>query len=150
MEAQLTCESKRTYLGEGTEGNRKAHLQGCDLLKAVGVPLLELLVLAGAEEEVGLGHKLQAHDAVVVGKHGAVAVAKVQAPDLDVAVGGPRDDQRAVLRGPRQEKGHRKGLMSQSDCDSIYLLIHQVATESLDSAASKTRAPSNQRSKQAS
>lgn len=52
---------------------------------------------------------------VIVGKHGAVTVAKVQTPDLHVPVGGAGGDEGAVLvegsGGPavRANRPHRKG-----------------------------------------
>lgn len=41
----------------------EGHLQRLDVLKLVGVPLLDLPVLPRREEEVSLGDKLEGHDA---------------------------------------------------------------------------------------
>lgn len=78
------------------------------MLKLVGVPLFDLLVLPRREEKMSLGDKLEEHDTagrerkvraggsearlrcwdspVVVSEHGAVTVAEVQTPDLHVPV----------------------------------------------------------------
>lgn len=48
-------------LGEG-EGGWEAHLQRLDVLKLVGVPLFDLLVLPSGEEKVSFGDKLEEHD----------------------------------------------------------------------------------------
>lgn len=48
------------YQGYGEE----RHLQRLDVLKLVGVPLFDLLVLPRCEEQMSLGKKLEEHDAV--------------------------------------------------------------------------------------
>lgn len=88
------------------------------MLKLVGVPLFDLLVLPRREEEMSLGDKLEEHDTaegrgevtgevaagdsvavvecwelpVVMSEHGAVTVAKVQTPDLHISVSGAGGD----------------------------------------------------------
>ena len=52
--------------------------------------------LTGCEEVVCVGHKGHRHDAVGMGKEGAVAVSKVEAPNLNVLVGGPGHQQGRV------------------------------------------------------
>lgn len=49
----------------------------------IGVPVFNNPVLAGAEEVMRAGLEAQAGHAVLVRVQGAVAVAEVQAPDLD-------------------------------------------------------------------
>lgn len=48
------------YQGHGEE----RHLQRLDVLKLVGVPLFDLLILPRCEEQMSLGNKLEEHDAV--------------------------------------------------------------------------------------
>lgn len=43
---------------------REGHLQRLDVLKLVSVPLLDLSVLSGGEEQMGFRDKLKKHDTV--------------------------------------------------------------------------------------
>ena len=81
------------------------YVQGDNALEFVGVPLLELAVLADAEEVVRLGHELHGHDALLVGVERSVTVAEVHAPDLDVAVGRAGHDEPVVERDVHAEDG---------------------------------------------
>ena len=52
--------------------------------------------LTSSKDVVGVVNEGHLHDRVGMGKQTAVAVPKVQPPDLDVLVGGPTDQEGAV------------------------------------------------------
>lgn len=67
-----------------------------DVLELVAVPVLDEAVFPRGEEVVRVALKGDVHDAVLVREEALVAVAKVEAPDLDVLVGRARRNQLAV------------------------------------------------------
>ena len=71
--------------------NNKKKLLKKKLSKILGL-LSENTVFGAGEEEMSVGDKVQAHDVVLVGEDGAMTVAEVQSPDLDVAIGTCRNN----------------------------------------------------------
>eukprot|EP00965_Chrysotila_dentata_P002357 76949-Pleurochrysis_carterae.AAC.1 len=65
------------------------------VLEGVGVPEFDELVLAGRHKVVRAADEADCRDRLGVRVEGAVAVAEVEAPDLDRLVRAPRDEQRA-------------------------------------------------------
>jgi hypothetical protein len=53
-------------------------LESDHVFKIVSVPLFQLAVFTGREEEMRARNKLQSHDRVLVSEDGTVAVTKVQ------------------------------------------------------------------------
>ncbi|TYZ65726.1 hypothetical protein PybrP1_006274 [[Pythium] brassicae (nom. inval.)] len=98
-----------------------------DALKVVAVPVRDALVLRGREEVVRLLHKAYAHDAVLVRKDRLVAVAKVEAPELDVLVRRRGHDHRVVRRNVHR---HDRELVPVE----AYKELERVVVEDLDRA----------------
>ena len=55
-------------------------------MKIVGVPLLDLSILATGEDHVGIVDKPQPSQRIIVSKDGLVTVAKVQSPNFHISV----------------------------------------------------------------
>lgn len=71
----------------------------------VAVPILDHPVLPNAPEQMTAPLKRNLHDRLVVREERAVAVSEIEAPDLDVLVGGAGDDQFRVGRDVEREDG---------------------------------------------
>ena len=84
---------------------RVVALQREQRLELIGVPVLDEAVLSGAEKVVGLWHKRNRRDAVLVGKHRPVTVAEIETPDPNVLVRTARRQKLRVRRHVVAERG---------------------------------------------
>lgn len=75
--------------------------------------------LTSSEEVVGALHKSDLHDRVSMGKEAAVAVPKVQAPDLDVLVSGAADQESAVRGDVHAQHRQLVAVQGQEELEAI-------------------------------
>mmetsp|Transcript_18892 Transcript_18892/g.45123 ORF Transcript_18892/g.45123 Transcript_18892/m.45123 type:complete len:266 (-) Transcript_18892:1283-2080(-) len=96
-------------------------------LPLVCVPVPQAAVLADGEAVMRVLDKHEVHDRVRVSEDGAVAIAKVEAPELDVLVGRPAREESAVARDVHAE--HRELVAVEREVE-----LEGVEVEYLDGA----------------
>ena len=87
--------------------------------------------LTNSEDIMGVTHKRHLHHRVSMGEEGSMAVPKIQAPDFDVLVGRPADQQMGVGRDVHGECGELVAVQAQEE-------FQAVCEEDLDGAVEKS------------
>ena len=78
------------------------------------------LKLTGAERVVRVAHKRDGRDGVAVREQAAVAVAKVEAPHLQVFVGAAADEQRAVAADVHARDGQLVAVEGEKELERVH------------------------------